>query len=294
MILVTGATGSIGRHLVRRLRQQGTPFRALVRDPERGRELDCALAIGDFDDPDSIATALSGVDQVFLCSPGAEPTAGPQPMIAQQTTVIDAAARAGAQRIVKVSVRGARAGRPLAEGAHAEIEARLEASGLDWSILQPNGFMQNFLTGAGAFTSGGDLLGAYGQGRVPYIDCADIAACAAALLTRDLGSRRRFVLTGPEALTHADIAARLSEALGRTVSYIDQSPADFADGLAAQGLPAQFAADVATLYADVAGGSHAETTSAVHDLTGRPATTFTEFLARERDLLRQWPPRHYA
>ncbi|MFE2996860.1 NmrA family NAD(P)-binding protein [Nocardia sp. NPDC059246] len=292
MILVTGATGAIGRHLVGRLREQNAPFRALVRDLERGRELDCDLVVGDFDDPDSIAIAVSGVEQIFLCSPGAQPTPGPQPMVTQQTTVIDAAVRAGVRRIVKISVWGARPGGLLAEGAHAEIEARLEASGLDCTILRPSGFMQNFLTGAGAFTNGGDLLGAYGHGRVSYIDCADIAACAAVLLSSDLGSRQRFVVTGPEALTHTEIAARLSEALGRTVSYIDRPPAAFADILTSQGLPAQFATDVAALFADVAGGSLTETTSAVRDLTGRPATTFAEFLARERNLLRQWPPRH--
>ncbi|WP_067682229.1 SDR family oxidoreductase [Nocardia miyunensis] len=287
MILVTGATGSIGRHLVRRLRQQDIPFRAFVRDPGRGRELDCELAVGDFDDPDSIAAALSGVERVFLCSPGAGP--GSQPMVAQQTRVIDAAVRAGVGRVVKVSVWGARPGGLLAEGAHAEIEARLEASGLDWSIVQPSGFMQNFLTGAGTFTDGGDLLGAYGSAGVSYIDCADIAACADVLLRGDLGSRQRFVLTGPEALTHTEIAARLSAALGRTISYIDRPPADFAADLVAQGVPARFAADVAALYAEVAGGALAGITSAVRDLTGRPATTFAEFLARERDLLRQWP-----
>ena len=294
MILVTGATGSIGRRLVRGLRQQGTPFRALVRDPSRGRELDCELTVGDFDDADSITAALSGIDQVFLCSPGAQPAQGAQPMIAQQISVIDAAIHAGVRHIVKISVRGARPSGPLAEGAHAEIEARLEASGLDWSILQPSGFMQNFVTGAGAFTSGGDLLGAYGQARVSYIDCADIAACAAVLLSGDVGHRQRYVLTGPQGLTHAEIAAMLSHALGRVISYRDQPPGDFADNLIAQGLPNGFANDVAALYAEVAGGSQADTTSAVHDLTGRPATTFAEFLTRERDLLQQWPPRHYG
>ncbi|HEV2638150.1 MAG TPA: NAD(P)H-binding protein [Actinocrinis sp.] len=294
MILVTGATGSIGRHLGRRLRHQDTPFRALVRDPSRGRELGGEVAVGDFDDADSIAAALYGVDQVFLCSPGALPATGAQPMIGQQIAVIDAAIRAGVRHVVKISVRNAHPGGLLAEGAHAEIEARLETSGLDWSILQPSGFMQNFLTGAGAFTSGGDLLGAYGQAQVSYIDCADIAACAAVLLGGDLGHGQRYVLTGPQGLTHDEIAAMLSQALGRVVSYVDRSPSDFADNLKAQGLPAQFAADVAALYAEVAGGSLADTTPAVHDLTGQPATTFAEFLARERDLLRHWPPRHYG
>lgn len=293
MILVTGATGSIGRHLVRDLRRRELPFRALVRDPARGRALDCDSVVGDFDDPGSIAAALSGVDQVFLCSPGAGPIPGPQPMIAQQNTVIDAAVRAGVRRVVKVSVRGARLGGLLAEGAHAEIEAHLEASGLDWSILRPSGFMQNFLTGAGSFSADGHLLGAYRQARVSYIDCADIAACAAVLLATERGSGERYVLTGPESLTHAEIAVRLSAAIGRSVSYIDLPPTDFADKLVAQGIPADFAADVAALYAEVAGGSLTETTSAVGDLTGRPATTFAEFLTRERDSLSQWPPQHY-
>ncbi|MFJ1460364.1 NAD(P)H-binding protein [Nocardia sp. N2S4-5] len=293
MILVTGATGSIGRHLVGDLRRRDLPFRALVRDPVRGRALGCDLVVGDFDDPDSMAAAVSGVDQVFLCSPGAGPTPGPQPMIAHQTAVIDAAARAGVRRVVKVSVWGARPGGLLAEGAHAEIEAHLEASGLDWSILRPSGFMQNFRTGAGSFSADGNLLGAYGQARVSYIDCADIAACAAVLLATERGSGERYVLTGPEALTHAEIAEQLSAAIGRPISYIDLPPGEFADKLVAQGIPAAFAADVAALYAEVAGGSLAETTSAVRDLTGRPATTFAEFLTRERDLLPQWPPQLY-
>ncbi|WP_067709395.1 NAD(P)H-binding protein [Nocardia yamanashiensis] len=294
MILITGATGSIGRHVVRQLRKRGTRCRALVRAPERARDLDCDLVVGDFDDPASIAAALTGVDQVFLCSAGAQPTPGPQPMIAHQSAVIDAAVHAGVRRIVKISVMGARAGGPLAEGAHAEIEARLERSGLEWVILQPSGFMQNFLTGAGAFTSGDDLLGAYGTGRVSYIDCADIADCAAAILDDDSLTTRRFVLTGPEALTHAEIAALLSRAVGRTISYIDRPAKEFADNLITQGLPVQFAADVAALFEGVANGSAAEITSTVRDLTTRPATTFAEFLAREQDSLRQWPPRHYG
>jgi uncharacterized protein YbjT (DUF2867 family) len=286
MILITGATGSIGRHLVHRLRQQHVPMRALVRDPDRGRALNCDLVVGDYDNPESIAAAMPGIDRVFLCSPGAQPVSGPQPMIAQETAVIDAAVRAGVRRVVKVSVWHARPGGLLAEGAHGEIEARLEASGLDWSILQPSGFMQNFRTGTGTFGSDGNFLGAYGPARVSYIDCADIAACTAVLLSTNRGSRQLYVLTGPEALTHTEIAARLSEAHGRTVSYVDLSPEDWAATLVAQGLPDQFAADLAAFHTEVAAGSLAETTTAVEDLIGRPATTFSEFLAREQRLPR--------
>jgi uncharacterized protein YbjT (DUF2867 family) len=287
MILVTGATGSIGRHLVWQLRRQQVPFRVLVRDPVRGRAIGGEVAVGDFDDPASIAAAVSGVDRVFLCSPGAQPVSGPQPMVAREIGVIEAAERARVRRIVKVSVWGARPGGLLAEGAHAEIEKRLEASDVAWSILQPSGFMQNFLTGTGAFTADGDLIGAYGDARVSYVDCADIAACASVLLTTDRGDRKRLVVTGPEALTHAEVAARLSVAAAREIRYRDLPPEHFAEQLTRQGLPASFAADVAALYAEVASGVLEGVTSSVMDLTGRPATSFTEFLAREGYRLRE-------
>ena len=142
--------------------------------------------------------------------------------------------------------------------------------------------MQNFVTGAGNFTEDGNIIGAYRDSRVSYIDCADIASCAAALLTAPRGTGESFVLTGPEALTHTEIATKLSAALSRTVSYVDLPPEDLAARLTAQGLPPQFAADVATLYAEVAEGALAEVTTAVSDLTGHQPRTFDQFLADNR------------
>ncbi|POM24313.1 NAD(P)H azoreductase [Actinomadura rubteroloni] len=278
MILVTGATGSIGRHLVRRLTADGTPFRALVRDPARGDDLGCAHVTGDFDLPETLPPALDGVEQMFLNAGGAVPADGEQPMVRQQKAMIDAARRAGVRRIVKVSVLGAREGGRLAQGAHWEIERHLAASGIPAAVLRPGGFMQNFRTGAGAFTADGDLLGAYGDGRVAYVDCRDIADCAAALL-HDPSRTGTFVLTGPEALTHDEIAAELSRAQGRTVRYVDLPPDEFAATLTRQGLPAAFAADVAALFAEVAAGSQDTVTGTVRDLTGRPPRDFASFLA---------------
>ncbi|UGT61160.1 SDR family oxidoreductase [Nocardia asteroides] len=283
MILVTGATGSIGRPLVAELHRRGAAFRSLVRDPARAN-LPGAVAVGDFDDPASLDRALDGVTRVFLCSPGAVPAPGPQPMIAQQGAVIEAAVRAGVRRIVKVSVQGARAGGLLAEGAHAVLEERLRAAGPEWVLLRPSGFMQNFRTGTGAFTADGDLVGAYGEGRVAYIDAADIAACAVPPLLESGYAGETFVLTGPEALSHTEIAAQLTAATGRAVRYRDLPAAEFAETLVAQGLPAPFAADVAALFAEVARGGLATVTDTVELLTGRPATTFRAFLARERAL----------
>ncbi|MER5614489.1 NmrA family NAD(P)-binding protein [Streptomyces sp. NPDC002215] len=277
MILVTGATGSIGRSLVRRLRQDGAAFRALVRDETKGQALDCDFVVGDFDDPDSIAAAIAGADQLFLNSPGVQPLDGEQPLIRRQKTVIDAARRAGVTHVVKVSVWHARQGAKLSQGAHWEIEEYLKASGLAWSLLQPAGFMQNFIA-PGAFTPDGNLISSYGSTPVAHIDCHDIAACAAVLLTGPRGEGETFVLTGPEALTDAEVADRISSALGRAVPRVELPPDALAAAMAYQGLPRWFAEDLAFLVKEVAAGSQATTTTAVRDITGRLPRTFDDFL----------------
>jgi uncharacterized protein YbjT (DUF2867 family) len=282
--LITGATGSIGKNLVRELGERDQRFRAFVRNAERGRALGCELAIGDFDSPETVAKALVGVDRVFLNAAGAQPAEGEQPMVRQQKTVIDAARAAGVSHVVKVSVLDAGEGGRLAEGAHWEIEQYLKNSGLPWSILQPNGFMQNFTTGAGAFSDDGNLIGAYGQGRVSYIDAADIAAAGAVLLAQGTGIGETFRLSGPESLNHAEIAEKLSRALGRIIRYVDLPPDQFAAQLVAQGLPESFAADVAFLFVRLGTGLAAEVTPAVRELTGRDPRSFDQFLADDRDL----------
>ncbi|MFC4121555.1 SDR family oxidoreductase [Nonomuraea zeae] len=283
---MTGATGSIGTHLVRLLLDRGVPVKALVRDEARGSALGCELVAGDFDDPSSLAAAMRGVDRLFLNAGGAQPVDGEQPMIRQQRAAIDAARAAGVSRVVKISVWHAHRGGRLAEGAHWEIEEHLKASGLGWSILQPSGFMQNFITGAGAFTTDGELAGAYGDAGVSYIDCHDVAACAAALLTGSAGLGETYVLTGPRALSHAEIAQELSTALGRTVGHVALSPDELATALRAQGLPERFADDVAELSRQVATGSLEATTDAVRELTGREPRTFAQFLAANAQALR--------
>jgi uncharacterized protein YbjT (DUF2867 family) len=283
MILVTGATGAIGGHLVRRLRELGVPFRAMVRDPVKAAALDCDVVTGDFDDPDSLRAAMAGVDRLFLNSAGAVPVQDPQPMIRQQLAAIDAAVAAGVSSIVKVSVWGARPGGKLAEGAHWEIEQHLRAAPVASSVLQPSGFMQNFLTGAAASIDAGDVIGLRGDWRVSYIDCFDIAAGAAALLTGPTDNGGTFVLTGPEALTQAAIAAKLSAAFDRPVRRVELSAAEMAARITGQGLPAQFAADVVELWGEVAAGSLSTVTTDVRELTGRDPRTFDAFLASVPD-----------
>ncbi|SER26126.1 SDR family oxidoreductase [Actinokineospora terrae] len=283
MILVTGASGSVGRRLVRRL--AGTPTTAFVRDPAKGDALGGRYAVGDFDDPATLSAALKGVDRVFLNAGGAVPAAGEQPMVRQQLAVIDAAVAAGVSHVVKLSVWHARVGGKLAEGAHGVIEEYLKASGLAWTILQPNGFMQNFSTGTAVTTHDGHLLGAYGDAGVSYVDCEDIAAAAAATLT-DPRPGETFVLTGPESLTHSEIAEKLSAFVGRGIRYLDLPAADFATHLTTLGLPDSFATDVATLFAEVASGRLAPVSTDVATLTSRSPSTFDTFLRENATQIR--------
>lgn len=280
MILVTGATGSTGRELVRQLADSGVRFRAMVRDEEKGHTLGCPFVVADFDHPESLGRAFAGVDRVLLNSGGAVPVAsGPQPMVRQQRAAIDAARAAGVAWVVKVSAWRPRPDSRLSVLGHWEIEQYLKASGMSWSMLRPTGYTQNFFTGDGGVATDGDLVGPYGTGRVAYLDAYDVARCAAALLTGERGRGESFPLTGPEALNHEEIAGKLTTALGRPVRFRDISPREAAEGMRQQGLPDSFVTDLLFLWSELAAGDLAEVTSTVSDLTGRPPRTFDAFLA---------------
>ncbi|MFB7947953.1 NAD(P)H-binding protein [Kitasatospora phosalacinea] len=286
MILLTGATGSIGRHLVRRLADRGAEFRALVRDEAKGRALGCAYAVGDFDDPASLTAAFAGVDRLFLGGPGALPVDGEQPMVRQLTAAVEAAAAAGVERVVKVSVWHAAPDSLLAQGAHGVLDRRLAAALPGrWTLLQPSGFLQNLLL-PGAFTPDGRLVGRYGDAPVSHIDTRDIAECAEVLLTGPPRPGESFVLTGPQALTDRELADRVARALDRPVGFLPLAPDEVAAALTARSAPPAFAADLAALLREVAAGSLAEVTTAVPDLLGRPARPVDAFLTDHLPALR--------
>lgn len=273
MILVTGATGSIGRPLVRMLAEAELPFRALVRSERQGRALGCDFVVGDLDHPASVSAALAGANQLLLNSGGAMPVTGQQPMVRQQTAAINAAQEAGVSRVVKVSAWRPSAEAKLSVRAHWEIEEHLQGTTMGWSLLRPTGFMQNFFTGEGGFAYRDAVSGPYGAGRVAYIDTHDVAASAFALLTTPGVGNAAYDLTGPEALAHAEIAAKLG------APYREQTPEEAGTLLREQGLPGWFVDDLLWLYADMAAGGLSEVTATVEVLTGRPPRTFDAFLA---------------
>ena len=282
MILITGASGSIGQHLVRQLREGGHRFKALVRSSEKGRALDCEYVVGDFDAPETIRSALANVDQVFLNS-----TPAPA-LVAQQTTVIDLAKAAGVARIVKVSTFGASAESRLNIGRwHGAVEAQLTASGLPWFSLQPSTFMENLLRSAEGVRRNGALYAAYKDGRVVFVHAEDVAASGAALLTGPQRKSSSYVITGNEALTYSEVAAKLSAKLGKKVRYVDVPVEQIVAKAKANGNPPELAEDFGVMMTLIAEGrSMMKPSTAVKELTGREPRTLDQFIDEHSDAFR--------
>src|SRR5215216_1883836 len=236
MILITGATGTTGREIVAELRRVGAAgVRALVRDPARAsfvREAGFETVAGDFERPETLGAALEGVERALLLTPPSPQT------FEQQRAFIEAARRAGVRHVVKLSAFGADADAPEGFGRwHGQAEDFLKSSGLAWTMLRPNFFMQNLLGQARQIAATGSIFQPVGDARASFIDARDIAAVAARALTEEGHEEQTYTLTGPEALSYHDVAAKLSEAAGRSVTYVPISSEQFRAGALGAGLP---------------------------------------------------------
>ncbi len=276
MILVTGSTGKIGQEVVSRLLDRHAEVRAFVRDAAKGARLlgpKVQLAEGDLNDAASMERALLGVDTVFLLSNANG---------AQEMALIDQAVKAGVKRLVKISSIGASPESAISLGrTHAEVEAKLRASPLAWTILQPGMFAQNLLMSAQTIRGEGRFFGAYGEGKIAPIDVRDIAEVAVLALTTEGHEGKTYRLTGPEALTHRLLAEKLSAATGKKIEYVNL-PADVVrEGMkkafAASGMPLWLADDLVKMQEGIASGGAGMVTDEVPRLLGRPARTFDDF-----------------
>jgi uncharacterized protein YbjT (DUF2867 family) len=274
---VTAATGTVGSALVAELRGRGVEVRAFVRDAGKAaaRLEGVELARGDFSDVPSVERALVGVDRVFLACGNV------LRQVEHETKLIDAAARAGVQRIVKLSALGARADSPLSFWDwHGRIEERLRESAVDWTLLRPPSFMTNLLMVAPAIAATGKLFAAVDDARIALVDPCDVASVAAEALVEDGHEGVAYVPTGPEALTYGEIARVLSEATGRTIDYIAIPDEAARAGLVEAGLPDYMVDFLVMLAAEVRAGAGSQVTDTVRAVTGREPRAFAEF-ARE-------------
>lgn len=268
-ILITGATGSTGRAVADALATQGVAFRAMSR---RGSP-DGFSVRADLDDADGVRTALDGVRAAYLVTPSTERAE------AQQMRFIDLAVDAGVDRLVLLSQLGSATDSPVRFlRYHAVVEQHAFASGLGVTALRPNLFMQGLLAVAGIVRTAKALPAPIGDARVSLIDVRDIGDVAAhALASPD--ARGVLTLTGPESLTHAELAERLSSATGVEIRFEDIAQDRFGELLAGV-LPPWQVDGLLEDYAHYARGEAAEISTTVPDLLGRPARDFASF-ARE-------------
>ncbi|MGL5811392.1 MAG: NmrA family NAD(P)-binding protein [Nocardioides sp.] len=274
MILVVGATGTIGRYVVRGLQERNVPARALIRPAAlatAGHELTgIDLACGDVTDPPSLAAAMHGVEQVFLTMSN-----GPGQLDHEQA-VVRAAAQAGVTHLVKVSapVVGADVPVQIARTHHA-IEQTILATGLSHTFLRPYAFMQNLLNMAPTIRMAGFFTGITGNALMNMVDARDIADVAVTTLTSS-PARGPLVLTGRVALSYPEVARQLT-ALGRPTAYVNLPTEEYQQTLRRAGAPhwlVEHLTEIQTLTLN----NPERPTDTVADLTGRQPRTLDAFL----------------
>ena len=275
MILVTGATGNIGSQVIQQLSALGVQVRSLIHNPKKAENIKLPgveIAIGDFEHPHTLDAALKNVKTALLIP------VNNFNQVEHESNFIAAAKRAGTEYIVKISSALPDVDSPsIVTSSHAKTEKILESSGLAFTILQPNFFMQNFFW----FTSTiqkGILPLPLKNAKAAMIDVRDIAAVAVAVLTQAGHEGKTYKLTGSEALTPQDVAEKLSLATGRKISHVYLSPEDFAINLLAAGQP-QWAVDSAIYdwQNKLEKGFYAPITNVVTEIAKKQPISFDEF-----------------
>jgi len=268
-IVVTGATGTVGRAVARALAERGLPARAAVRRPGK-------IAVGglpavpfDYTEPATYAAAFRGARKLFLVRP---------PAIAAVWRSIfpalRAAQEAGIQHVVLLSLLGAEQN-PFVP--HRWIEEYLRSLDMDWTFLRPSFFMQNLsTTHRDEIRDFGEVFVPAGDGRTSFIDARDVAAVAVRTLTEPGHVNTAYALTGAEALTYSEVARILSDVLDRPIHYRDPTVFDFVRRHLGE-QPLGFVLVMAGIYLTARFGLAARTTSTVHRLLSRPPISFRQF-----------------
>jgi len=286
-LLVTGASGNLGRRVVELLLEADAgEVIATTRRPEKladlaARGVDVRRA--DFDDPASLARAFEGADRLLLVSTDALDVPGRR--LRQHRNAVAAAKKAGVRHVVYTS---APAPHPTPESSliddHFWTEQALAASGLQWTILRDNIYAEIILLGLPHAVATGQLVTATETGARSYVTREDCARTAAAALASASG-RQILDVTGPAAVTQAELAAIASALTGRAVTHVSVEPAALRDGLLAAGMPPATADALGAFDVAAAEGRHAVVAPTVKALTGREPTPVDDFLAANRAVL---------
>jgi uncharacterized protein YbjT (DUF2867 family) len=280
-VLVVGATGNVGRHVVKHLVSSGHRVRALTRDPTTAAALlgtEVEIVKGDLDDPASLASALEGVAVASLA------TASTPDLGRQEVNFIDAATVAGVRRLVKQSGVGVGVLKGAISVAHGESERRLHASGVPSVLVKPGTFMSNLLLNAEAI-KGGSLPSLLGDARLSLVDPRDVGELIAHVLVDPHYDGQTLRFGGPAALTHDEIAATLSEVLGRPISHVRLEVPAFRESAARRGLPVYVIETVVEAATFAPDRTFVASDDVIRRALGRPASPLSNWVERNRDAL---------
>lgn len=279
-LLVTGATGNVGRALLPLLRSHDAELMAgstggAAIDGVPGRAID-------FNGVESLARAFAGVDVAFLVIP-----LHPH-MVQMAANAARAAKAAGVKHLVRVSGAGADPASAFAIArVQGEVDQHLVGSGIATTLLRPKNFMQNFSSFLAGMIKSGTFYSSQGQGRVPFIDVRDIAAVAAAVLHHPAThAGQAYVLTGAEALTNREALDVIGSTVGRTIASVDIPEEAAVHSMREMGMPDLVVDVMSSLNQLIAAGYVAEVTDTVRQLTGRQPRLLSDFAREHADAWR--------
>ena len=278
MIVVTGATGKLGRLVIEGLllRMPAAEITAAVRDPGRAAdfaERGVGVRRADYDEPDTLDAAIEGADRVLLISSN-----NPQRSVAQHAAVIDAVKRAGVALLAYTSLWHADTATALPAAPHRETEPLIRAAGVPFTMLRNNLYTEQFAPQVRQAAASGTLIGT-GQGRVASATHADYAAAAVAVLTGDGHEGKVYELGGDTSWSLPELAAEISRAAGRDVMYQDVPPEQYRELLIAAGLPPMVAGAALDTRRAIAEGEFAGTSAVLSGLIGRQTTLLADAVA---------------
>ncbi len=283
MICITGAGGTVGREVIQQLELAGVPFRAAYFS--KGK-VDAALAKGrdaviiDYNNPETLRAAFRGCDQLFLLGPNA------LNQTQLELNAVEAAKAVGVQHIVKQSVMGAEDEAFSLALLHRPVEKAIEASGMTWTFLRPNSFMQNVVTFMSeTIRAESAFYSASGEAKIAHVDVRDIAAVAVKALTEPTHEGQSYTLTGPESLTYDDLAQELSVVLGRSISHISLPPEDLKYGMLAGGMPDAIADRMLDLERYYREDQASRITHDIQQVTGQEPRRFAQYARDYASLL---------
>ena len=276
MILLTGITGTTGKQILDLFCKRNIPVRAMVRDLDKVKDLsETGLEIvqGDLEDEISIENAMNGVDKAFLLMPNVEQ------QLANEKRFIDVAKKVGVSQLVKLSASGADASSPaLLKRYHGEAEEYLAQSGIGFTNVRPNFYMQNMLQCAASIKAEDKFYLPFRNGRTGVTAVADVAEFIVTILSEAGHDGKTYDVTGPAVLSFYDLAAQMSEVLGREITYVDLPAEEFSSQLLNWGTSEWYVKAVAELFGLIAQDQGTLVTDTFEKVCAKAPQSFSQFV----------------